>query len=46
MVALVKLNLTSGIDGEIYAEEYNWITSEIEDLRNKRSGTIQAEMMR
>jgi len=38
MAALVKLNLTTGIDAEIYGEEYTRITSEIEDLRNKRLG--------
>ncbi len=45
MASLVKLNLTAGIDDEIYGEEYNRIAGEIEDLRNKRSGITQAEMM-
>lgn len=43
---LVKLNLTAGIDNEIYGEEYNRIAGEIEELRSKRAGVTQAEMMR
>ncbi len=46
IAALVKLNLTAGIDNEIYGEEYNRITGEIEDLRSKRSGVTQAEIIR
>jgi hypothetical protein len=46
MEALVKLNLTAGIDDEIYAEEYSRIAGEIEVLRSKRAGVMQAETMR
>lgn len=46
MGALVKLNLTAGIDDEIYSEEYSRIASEIEELRSRRAGIRQAETMR
>jgi site-specific DNA recombinase len=46
MAALVKLNLTAGIDTEIYKEEYHRITGEIENLRTRRAGVSQAEVMR
>lgn len=46
MAALVKLNLTAGIDAEIYKDEYHRITSEIDKLRNSRAGVTQAEMVR
>ncbi|MDT8900424.1 recombinase family protein [Anaeroselena agilis] len=46
MAALVKLNLTTGIDDEIYGEEYRRIAGEIEVLRSRRAGIMQAEMMR
>ena len=46
MTALVKLHLTAGIDAEIYGEEYHRITGEIENLRARRAGVTQAEMMR
>jgi len=46
MAALVKLNLTAGIDAEIYSEEYHRITGEIEYLRTRTAGVTQAEMMR
>ncbi|CUH97159.1 hypothetical protein P22_3285 [Propionispora sp. 2/2-37] len=44
--ALVRLNLTAGIDDDIYAEEYSRIAGEIEVLRSKRAGVMQAETMR
>ena len=46
MAALVKLNLTAGIGTEIYNDEYRRITSEIENLRTRRAGVTQADMMR
>lgn len=46
MAALVKLNLTAGVDDEIYGEEYNRIADGMEDLRNKRSSVTHAETMR
>jgi len=46
MSALVKLNLTAGVNTEIYAVEYNRINGEMEDLRDKRSVVTQAEIAR
>ena len=46
MSALVKLNLTTGIDTEIYGEEYNRIATEMENLRNQRAEVTQATMIR
>lgn len=46
MTALVKLNLTAGIDTEIYNEEYHRIAGEIEKLRARRAGITQVDMMR
>ncbi len=46
MSALVKLNLTTGIDTDIYGEEYNRIAGEMEDLRSRRAVVTQAEMLR
>jgi site-specific DNA recombinase len=46
MAALVRLNLTAGIDDEIYSEEYSRIAGEIEVLRSGRAGITQAETMR
>jgi site-specific DNA recombinase len=46
MSALVKLNLTTGIDDTIYSEEYNRIAAEMESLRNQRTGITQAALMR
>ncbi len=46
MSALVKLNLTTGIDTEIYGEEYNRIATEMENLRNQRAGVAQVAMIR
>ncbi|MDR3562203.1 MAG: hypothetical protein P4N59_12310 [Negativicutes bacterium] len=46
MSALVKMNLTAGVDTEIYGEEYNRINGEMDDLRDKRSVVTRAEIMR
>ena len=46
MATLVKLNLTAGVDTEIYSEEYHRINGEMEDLRSKRSIVTQAEIVR
>ncbi len=46
MSALVKLNLTAGVNTEIYAVEYNRINGEMEELRDKRSVVTQAEIAR
>jgi len=43
MAALVKLNLTAGIDDEIYSEEYSRIAGEIDDLKSRRVSVTQAE---
>jgi site-specific DNA recombinase len=46
MSALVKLNLTAGVNTEIYAEEYKRINGEMEDLQDKRSVVTRAEIVR
>lgn len=46
MAALVKLNLTAGIDAEIYDEEYRRIAGEIDELRASRGGVTRAEVAR
>lgn len=46
MSALVRLNLTAGVNTEIYALEYNRRNGEMEDLRSKRSVVTQAEIAR
>lgn len=46
MAALVKLNLTAGIDVEIYDEEYRRIAGEIDELRTSRAGITRAEAAR
>lgn len=43
---MVKLNLTAGVDTEIYGEEYTRINGEMEDLRGTRSIVTQAEIVR
>jgi len=46
MAALVKLNLTAGINDEIYGGEYNRILSKMEKLRSKRTGITQTGILR
>jgi DNA invertase Pin-like site-specific DNA recombinase len=46
MSALVRLNLTAGVNAEIYAVEYKRINDEIEDLQDKRSVATRAEIAR
>jgi len=40
----VKLNLTAGMDAEIYAVEYTRINGEMEDLQSKRAVVTNAEI--
>ena len=42
MAALMKLKLTAGIDNEIYGEEYDRITAEMDELKSSRSVFGQA----
>ncbi|MDR3565608.1 MAG: hypothetical protein P4N59_29790 [Negativicutes bacterium] len=46
MSSIVKLNLTAGVNTEIYGEEYNRINGEMEELRGKRTVVTQAEIGR
>lgn len=46
LAALVKLNLRTGIDDMIYAEEYKRIGARVEELRNKRASVTVAEDVR
>lgn len=46
MASLVKLNPTTGIDAEIYDDEYRRIAGETDKLRVSRAGVIRAEMAR
>lgn len=40
----MKLNLTAGMDAEIYAVEYTRINGEMEDLQSKRAVVTNAEI--
>lgn len=42
----MKLNLTAGVDAEIYVQENRRLTDEMEDLRRTRSIVTQAEIER
>jgi DNA-binding transcriptional regulator of glucitol operon len=46
MSALVRLNLTAGVNAEIYAVEYKRINGEMEDLQDRRSVVTRAEIAR
>ena len=46
IAALVKLNLTAGINAEIYDKEYRRIAGEIDELRISRGGITRAETAR